>query len=285
MLILTKRWRRFSSLKNFVTLKKGYSKKKDEHVKLVQKKIIVLQKLFSCSLIKDKPKRQGFTLIKKMTDVIGNGCCGDCEGLNYPAVSSAFSLVPDNYNNVTNFVPKLPIYKNLRVCEKAVENVTCGRRGCTEKESFLYGEMNGCGSCGDECESFGFLGFPQRLRTVEVTVCGKAKCTKDTFRNEDSSTRLGGCGGNQCEPALLGFVEYPKFGYYRDVRTCGPIYTNAAKRRSQSISSHSTCKTIVKCRPCSRSSSSSSSSRVADAQRKVKKANRGARNGGCRGCR
>ena len=86
----------------------------------------------------------------------GDRNCSDCDGNNYPAISSAFSSVPDNFNSVTNFVPKFPVYSILRVAGKATENVACNRSSCgyEKDDESLFRDS---GRCCEPVESLGTL--------------------------------------------------------------------------------------------------------------------------------
>lgn len=196
----------------------------------------------------------------------GTRSCSDCDG-NYPAIASAFTAVPDNFNSVTNFVPKIALYRTLQVVDKAVENTACGRgRKCFEGA----GPDHYSRSCrGDSYDSYGFIGFPLRVRTDEVKVCGKATCQKDGYSpSNDCLDRHGrGCPSGECQEALLGYVSWPKFKDARDVRTCGPIETELACRRrdrSDRRRRRRGCNVVVKCdskrKGCCGSTSSSGSS-------------------------
>lgn len=159
------------------------------------------------------------------------GNCGDCQG-NYGPIASAFILVPDNFNSVTNFVPKLPVYRSLQVCDSAVENTGYGgraSRGCCDVD----GGAESCGTsncCGDEdlCASMGFIRYPQTIRPAAVEVCGKVGCNCGKRANHLGAggeyTDGACCGNGGCmESNGLGFLNWPPIGYFKSVKACGPI--------------------------------------------------------------
>ena len=167
------------------------------------------------------------------------GNCSDCDN-NYPAISSAFSLVPDNYNSVINFVPKIALYKDLVVCDKAVQNIACAK-GKRHTEQFDLFNNDGC--CGKECESFGFVDFPQRLRAAEVQILHKARCTRDTKNlARDAGNQHNGIMGDS-----LGFAQWPAYGYVRDARACGPIKQHVARRGYRPDDDCDKSHTVIKC--------------------------------------
>ena len=96
----------------------------------------------------------------------GGMACGECQD-TYGPVADAFVLVPDNFNSVTNFVPKLPVYRSLAVQDKAVEFTGASTKCCDT------GRGADCYSKGCDTESMGFLMYPQRIRPQAVTVCNK----------------------------------------------------------------------------------------------------------------
>lgn len=163
------------------------------------------------------------------------GCnknCGDCDYNQYGPVASAFLAVPDNFNSVTNFVPKLPVYRALRVCDIATENGAYAKHGsaCCDDGS-VHEEYLGNGCCAEEgeCDSLGFIRYPTSIRPHAVQVCGTADCVCAKGANHlskgaqhDLSSSC--CSDGNCvEDNALGFVNWPPIGYFKTVKACGPI--------------------------------------------------------------
>lgn len=195
----------------------------------------------------------------------GCGSCGDCHG-NYGEIASGFSSVPDNYNSVTNFVPKNPAFRSLIVCGKAVENTASRRRrhSSSSKDCCDTGSedwKNSCvgGACGDDvCTNFGFGAnnqFPPDIRPESVTVFGKVKCTC-TKGMLDMDGKCGGrCHRDYADGEGLGFVQWPPIGYAKSVRACGPIIKDAGCKKHKH---GKRCHNVADCGSSSGSSSFSS---------------------------
>ena len=156
------------------------------------------------------------------------GDCSACQG-SYGPIADAFILVPDNFNSVTNFVPKLPVYRSLQVCDIATENGANARAGkcCDAKDAQEY-EGDGCCGQKNECESFGFIRYPLTIRPTAVQVCGKVGCvcSKGVNHLADGAERNlnSCCGKSGCvEDNELGFLNWPPVGYFKSVKACGPI--------------------------------------------------------------
>lgn len=179
---------------------------------------------------------------------MGGGCDfdGNCHG-SYGPIADAFIRVPDNFNSVTNFVPKLPVYRTLRVTDKAVSRAydgyksNCCEKGCcdTGRDSspFDYNE--------DKGEDMGFILYPHRIRPNAVTVCGKALChCKDVNCNEELHT-TGCCGKASCTELEGAYINWPPIGYFKSVKACGKITTEACKKHGKRDCKK--CKVIAKC--------------------------------------
>lgn len=187
----------------------------------------------------------------------GSGSCssGACNG-NYGPVADAFTLVSDNYNSVTNFIPKRGVYRSVQVVDKAVEN-TNARGGCCDSDK------NCCDTSAGEpitdAETLGFLMFPSRPRPETMTICSKLACNCGKKSNQlNNSLYTGGgegcCGKSNCvELENHGFVAWPPIGYFRDVKACGPIIQNACKKHKRNNCKR--CNVVAKCdtkkcKPC-----------------------------------
>lgn len=153
------------------------------------------------------------------------GACAGCQGA-YPDIASAFDRVPDNYNGVTNFFPKRPVYNSMQVVRKAVMNVQQAGPDAEGLNNAISSPYENCNSC--ETESMGFVGFPLILETNVVDVCGKAKCIADGPDVPNQSCTEGGCScqNNNAFCDGLGYTWAQtggRIGYFRAVEACGKI--------------------------------------------------------------
>lgn len=231
------------------------------------------------------------------------GCCGDtgcgrgdcetCAGCNgtYPDIASAFSKVYDNFNSVTNFYPLHPVYDELEVTDKAVENLQRrGRRGGYRGNRALYS--------GDCCEknnpSFGFVAYPQILETVTVDVCGKARCFKKGPRKDckkccEGNGTCDDCRRNNAFCDGFGFTWAQtggRKGYFRAVEACGKIRQDVGCKKNYNPNcNYSSYSTVLSCHnscnPCGNGSSSSSNG---SQQRSNGNQSRSRKHGGGCGC-
>ena len=204
--------------------------------------------------------------------------CGPNE---YGNIASGFSLVPDNYNSVTNFIPLRPVYRSLQVVENAIANVgpRCGdscKSGCCDTGRDVpysperIGELN-----------MGYTGLLQYARPNEVTVCNKASCVCSKGANTDSANYVsaGCCKGASClELENFGYCEYPRPAYFMDLKACNAITTEACKKHGKK--SCKSCHVVASCKKgCKKSCQSVSTVAPAPAARTMP-----GKRGGC-GCR
>jgi hypothetical protein len=173
----------------------------------------------------------------------GKMSCGDCQ-YTYGPIASGFVLVPDNFNNVTNFLPKYPVYRSLQVQQKAVENTAFGKN-CCEGNKDVSEYSTSCGGDGD----MGFIMFPQRIRPVQVTVCGNITCVCNTKPSSGGDIYTGSCCGKKGSCAEIeshGYINWPPLTYVKDIRACGEINTKVCCRKHKR-NDCAKCKVVAQC--------------------------------------
>lgn len=216
------------------------------------------------------------------------GTCSSCQGA-YPGIASAFSAVPNNFNGVTNFQPKFPVFDNLQVTRKAVENLQQAGPDDNGLNGSIGTVYENCSVC--ETESFGFVGYPQVMEAVVVDVCGKASCSTTGVTPPDFSCVEGGCSCSNNNAFCDGFgftwsQTGARKGYFRAVEACGKIRQDVGCNKDfNPYCNYGPYETVLSCGPDATVTANETTARSLKKKapkRNAKRAVRAAR-GGC-GC-